>query len=290
MREKWKLCVVSGSIMVFFVLGTLVLLNYTMASADNTGREFAVTQAVSGSSVSGSSVSGQAVSGESGAGSNVSEPAASGQEVSGEPVTGGSDLREDGKDDSKEPIELPSDASQEEQEGTMNTSSYSEDMDVRELPAVYGQVNPADPLGVQIVSCALGWQGVRYVYGGTDLPDQASAWTDGSVKDKKFEGKDLWGKAYGVDCSGLVMRAYEKFGIKLPRSVKEQAEKGKEVKLKDIEPGDIIFYGANNTTLTHCGIYAGDGQIIHVSAQTKVVTLDDMNYRRIAKVKRVVSE
>ena len=65
MREKWKLCVVSGSIMVFFVLGTLVLLNYTMASADNRGREFAVTQAASGSSVSGSSVSGQAVSGES---------------------------------------------------------------------------------------------------------------------------------------------------------------------------------------------------------------------------------
>lgn len=233
MREKWRLCVISVGILACSVLGALVLLNYTMSSADDRTREFSVTQAVSESSVSGQVVSGGSVSG-----SSVSE-----QEVSGE-----------------------------------QPSFYG-----------YGQVNPADPLGTQIVSCAMGWQGVRYVYGGTDLPDQASAWTDGNVKEKGFEGKDLWGKCYGVDCSGFVMRVYERFGIKLPRSVKDQAEMGREVKLKDIEPGDIIFYGANNTTLTHCGIYAGDGQIIHVSAQTKVVTFDDMNYRRIAKVKRVVS-
>lgn len=93
-----------------------------------------------------------------------------------------------------------------------------------------------------------------------------------------------------MDFSGLVQAVFKEFGIRLPRSVKDQAKQGREIKLKDVRPGDIIFYGTSNARLTHCGIYAGEDKIIHASARTKCVAVSDMNYRRIAKVVRVVEE
>lgn len=50
MKGKWKLCVISGSLLVFTVLGALLLLNGTMSSADEKLKTFdAGSQSVSGS-------------------------------------------------------------------------------------------------------------------------------------------------------------------------------------------------------------------------------------------------
>ena len=91
-----------------------------------------------------------------------------------------------------------------------------------------------------------------------------------------------------VGCSGFVRAVYKYYKIDLPRDCKKQAEEGKEVKIKDIEPGDIVFYGANRNNITHCGIYIQDGKVIHSSAEAKKVVISDMNYRRIITVRRVV--
>lgn len=268
MKEKWKLCVMSGSIMVFAVLGALILVQTVMSSADGKGKEFRLTGSAAGQTVSGSVVSGNSV-----LESAASESAASGNSVS---------------ENTKEVPETPIQNESENIEG--NWSS-----DKTEVEA--GFVKEEDSIGEQIASYAQELQGIPYVYGGTKLPEEpisiSYSWSENAGRNvaELAEGKKiLYGDEYGVDCSGLVQGVFGAFKIKLPRSVKDQAKQGKEIKLKDVRPGDIIFYGASNAKLTHCGIYVGQDKIVHVSARTKFVAVSDMNYRRIAKVVRVVEE
>lgn len=65
----------------------------------------------------------------------------------------------------------------------------------------------------------------------------------------------------GVDCSGLVQQAYRQLGISIPRTTYQQAKFGKQVSVKDIRPGDLVFY--NN--YGHVGIYVGNGKIAHAA-------------------------
>lgn len=46
----------------------------------------------------------------------------------------------------------------------------------------------------------------------------------------------------GIDCSGLVMVAFQKKGIQLPRISQDQYNFGKPVKKDDILPGDLLFF------------------------------------------------
>lgn len=62
------------------------------------------------------------------------------------------------------------------------------------------------------------------------------------------------------DCSGLAMWCYKKVGISLPHSSRSQISSGQRVSKKDLEPGDLVFFGS---PIHHVGIYAGGGQMIH---------------------------
>ena len=66
---------------------------------------------------------------------------------------------------------------------------------------------------------------------------------------------------------------------------------GEKITLDNIAPGDIVMY--KNTygnypegTITHVGIYEGNGMLIHRPTATKPVTKVDVNYRRIADIRR----
>jgi peptidoglycan DL-endopeptidase CwlO len=61
------------------------------------------------------------------------------------------------------------------------------------------------------------------------------------------------------DCSGLAMWCYRKVGISLPHSSREQIHSGQRVSKKDLEPGDLVFFGS---PIHHVGIYAGGGEMI----------------------------
>jgi hypothetical protein len=68
----------------------------------------------------------------------------------------------------------------------------------------------------------------------------------------------------GFDCSGLVTHVYEEaWGITLPRTVEEQRRIGKPIRLKDLEPGDLVFYNTRNRPYSHVGIYVGNGFFVH---------------------------
>jgi cell wall-associated NlpC family hydrolase len=71
-----------------------------------------------------------------------------------------------------------------------------------------------------------------------------------------------WGGASRscVDCSGLIMLAYEAAGIDFPHYSGAQYEDTERVPLYDIQPGDLLFYGYNGDE--HVAMYVGDGKMI----------------------------
>jgi hypothetical protein len=93
----------------------------------------------------------------------------------------------------------------------------------------------------------------------------------------------LWGgmSSKGVDCSGLVRICFLMNDIMLPRNATQQIKCGKEIDLKDIQRGDLIFFGNKETgAITHVGIYLGNDEFIHASHLVRVNSLnpEDKNY------------
>jgi cell wall-associated NlpC family hydrolase len=98
----------------------------------------------------------------------------------------------------------------------------------------------------------------------------------------------------GVDCSGLVTAVYREFNISLPRSSKDQSRVGKRVDRSSLAPADLVFFKTSGSgTISHVGIYIGNGQFIHASTGAKKVRIDHMNddyfKRRFRTARRVVS-
>jgi peptidoglycan DL-endopeptidase CwlO len=83
------------------------------------------------------------------------------------------------------------------------------------------------------------------------------------------EGPDAW------DCSGLTMVAWAQAGVSLPRSSSAQIGVGTRVSYSQMEPGDLVFF---YSPISHVGIYAGDGQVVHATHPGDVVSLDPISY------------
>ena len=92
----------------------------------------------------------------------------------------------------------------------------------------------------------------------------------------------VWG-AQGpnsFDCSGLIYYVYKNAAnITLPRTSVEQSKFGTTVSKSNLKAGDLVFFdtnGPNNGAVSHVGIYAGGGQLIHASSSNKKIVKVNM--------------
>lgn len=59
----------------------------------------------------------------------------------------------------------------------------------------------------------------------------------------------------GIDCSGLVYNSFKAHRVKLPRTAREMSKRGKKIKPKKAEPGDLIFFSTGRSRkVNHVGI------------------------------------
>lgn len=96
----------------------------------------------------------------------------------------------------------------------------------------------------------------------------------------------------GFDCSGFTQYVFKKLGINLNRSSRDQAKQGKKVSRDNLRAGDLVFFNTNGKSISHVGIYVGDGKFVHSPSTGKSVSfanLDDRYYaQRYVTARRVM--
>ena len=60
--------------------------------------------------------------------------------------------------------------------------------------------------------------------------------------------------ATGFDCSGFVRYLFRDQGWELPRTVREQWDYGKNIRVDDIQSGDLLFFQTESRGASHVGI------------------------------------
>ena len=87
--------------------------------------------------------------------------------------------------------------------------------------------------GKDVVRTASKYKGVPYSFGGTT--------------------------PRAFDCSGFVQYVFKKHKADLPRTADLQYEKGLFVTMRQLKPGDLVFFTTYEPGASHVGIYAGNG-------------------------------
>jgi probable lipoprotein NlpC len=102
----------------------------------------------------------------------------------------------------------------------------------------------------------------------------------------------------GMDCSGLLLSSFKAVAITLPRSSDAQSKVGTDIKMKNLKPGDLVFFatGKRKRKITHVGMVTevkGDGQVkfIHASSSLGVVETNiyaDYYQKRFRGARRII--
>ena len=81
----------------------------------------------------------------------------------------------------------------------------------------------------------------------------------------------------GFDCSGFTQYVFSRYGLALPREVREQYRVGKSVKEEDLAPGDILFFTTTDPGPSHVAIAIGGDQFVHAPSSTGVVRVEHLS-------------
>ena len=136
---------------------------------------------------------------------------------------------------------------------------YALEQAVEFFPATKGPTT----LRTNIKNTAIKYIGGRYVWGGTSL---------GS----------------GVDCSGFVQQIFKIYGVKLPRTSRDQAKVGTAVSSGNKKVGDLIFYANSSGVIDHVAIYIGNNQIVHAANSKSGIKINNWDYRTPHSIRNVL--
>ncbi len=146
--------------------------------------------------------------------------------------------------------------------------------------------NPASPTGQEKPSAPK----TDEIPGSTKTPESAPFLLPKKADDIIKTAKKYTGTRYrfggttpkGFDCSGFVQYVFKQNGITIPRTADEQYTLGKRIKKRaELEPGDLVFFSTYEPGASHCGIYLGKNQFIHVSSSkgVRIDSLDDSYWK-----------
>ncbi len=100
---------------------------------------------------------------------------------------------------------------------------------------------------------------------------------------KRFLGLPyLWGgtSSFGYDCSGFAQMLCRRRGIVIPRDAQPQADWSGMVRVerKDLQPGDLLYFGRSDKEITHTGMYIGNGEFINATTHDQpIVQIDRLD-------------
>ena len=120
------------------------------------------------------------------------------------------------------------------------------------------------------------------------LTDQRAKKVVAAALSRVSTGQYVWGASGGnsFDCSGLMMYAYRQIGISLPHSSSAQSRLGKAVSIKNLKPGDLLFF---YSPVHHVGLYIGDGKFVHARNTRDDLEVDTISgYGHFTSARRII--
>ncbi len=131
-----------------------------------------------------------------------------------------------------------------------------------------------------------GWvSGTYFRVGGAAAPAPAPAPSSNVVSiARQYVGYPyVWGAAgpNAFDCSGFTQYVYARAGISISRTTGTQwGTPGTRVySYSGLQPGDLMFFaGTAGPGISHVGIYAGNGQMIHAGTPSTGVEVTNIYY------------
>jgi hypothetical protein len=105
----------------------------------------------------------------------------------------------------------------------------------------------------------------------------------------------VWGgkSSFGFDCSGFVQMLYQQIGVNLPRDGNMQIQDARLQKVgqdlhldaKALKPGDLLYFGIDGKTISHAGVYIGNGKYIssttHDRPMVQIANINDAWWQKI---------
>ncbi len=108
-----------------------------------------------------------------------------------------------------------------------------------------------------------------------------------------LHGMDLIGTPYrwggsndtGFDCSGMVQYIYKNaVNVSLPRTSRDMAAASRTIRRQDLQTGDLVFFDtAGNGTVSHVGLYLGEGRFLHSPRSGSTVQTERLDKPYYAK-------
>jgi len=88
----------------------------------------------------------------------------------------------------------------------------------------------------------------------------------------------------GMDCSGLLCTSFKAINVTLPRTSNEQSEFGRNVRPRELRPGDLVFFGTTSVfsrQISHVGMVTdvkGKDEVYFIHASTSLGVKEDNLY------------